>query len=496
MESLLDSLVSIDDYPFAVFCKLYLKVQDKSGAIVPLVLNRVQLDIAKRLEQAGSLRVLILKARQMGVSTVVQAWLYYQMLLGGAKTSTICHDDDLTSELRKMNHRFQEELPDNIRPLVKYDNAKETTYLDLNSQRRIATVGGHSSRLSAGKKKGRGGSNTHIHGTEIAFWPDAQGVVAAAMQAGNPEIVLESTPNGMVGWFYEQCMDALDNRGVWSLLFYEWWWDEEYAMTYADYREALPQAPITPDEFNSEEQALIEAHRLSPEQIYWRRFKRLELPHTFAQEYPEDPRCGFLASGSSYFGDLSECFTLTSVAIYDPSRRYVGGLDFAQTSDSTVLIILDAHNNQMVDMLRINNLSWQVMRTRIAAIAHKWDATIQGEANSMGKTNIELLQTGENDVNGNVLYESVKLIPFYTTASSKRPLIQGLYHALHEAGLLLIDDSVLRHELRAFISKQNYNGYWQYMASNGAHDDCVMALALAWYGGNNGQFEISVSRYA
>ena len=122
------------------------------------------------------------------------------------------------------------------------------------------------------------------------------------------------------------------------------------------------------------------------------------------------------------------------------------------------------------------------MRTRVAQCAHKWGAFVTGEANAMGKTNIELLQRGEYDKGGNKLYDGIQLTPFDTTPKSKPPLIQGLYHALHEAGLQLQDHGVIRHELRAFISKQTTTGHWQYEASGGAHDDCVIALALAWHG--------------
>lgn len=469
------------DLPFPKFCERYLRIQDKNGDIVPLLLNRAQLDIYAHLRKSYY-RILILKARQIGVSTVIQAWQFYQQLRGGARTNTICHEDDLTSELRKMNQRFHDELPDHLQPKTQFDNAKEATYPDLNSQRRIATVGGHGTRMSAGAKKGRGGSSTHIHGTEVAFWANLRSVMAAAMQAGKPSIANESTPNGMVGDFYKDCMSALDGKGVWTLLFYEWWWDDSYRMTYVEYREALPQAPETPAPFTDEEKALMEKHGLDSEQIYWRRFKQQELPQTFAQEYPEDIKQCFLASGTSYFRNIEHVFTAPLAAEKQRHIRYVGGLDFAQTDDYTVLIILDAQTYRMVDFLRINNLEWKEMRRQVAVMAHKWGAHITGESNSMGKTNIELLQKGEYDDNGNKLYDGIQLTPFDTTPSSKPPLIQGLYHALHEMGLQLQDYSDIRHELRAFISKQNINGHWQYMAGEGAHDDCVMALALAWHG--------------
>jgi len=44
---------------------------------------------------------------------------------------------------------------------------------------------------------------------------------------------------------------------------------------------------------------------------------------------------------------------------------------------------------------------------------------------------------------------------------------------------------VLKHELRSFISKQTANGHWQYQAQEGAHDDTVIARALAWHGAHN-----------
>lgn len=466
-----------ENLPFPEFCAKWLVVQNQEGELVPLILNRIQRDFAKKLEKYP--RILALKPRQVGISTVIQAWHYYNIVRGNTKASTLCHDSDLTDELRAVADRFHDNIPEQYRPVRKYANAKVTTYPDKNSQARIATVGGHGTENSSSKRKGRGGSNTDIHGTEVAFWPDALGVMSAAMQAGKPRIVLESTPNGMVGQFYEWCMQALDGKGVWILAFYEWWWNEAYQLSYAEYCERIPNAPETPAPFSSDEQALVEKHGLSAEQIYWRRWKQAELPHTFEQEYPEDPRSCFLASGKSYFRNVEHVFVAPFDVVRNSSRRYVGGLDFAQTGDFTVLVIIDTVTNQMVDYLRVNNKSWQEMRVEVAKLAHKWNAEILGEANSMGKTNIELLQSGEYAEDGTQLYKGIRLTPFDTTPTSKPPLIQGLYHALHELGLKLLDISELRHELRAFISKQSSSGHWQYMAGGGAHDDFVMALALS-----------------
>lgn len=451
------------DLPFEEFCERYLMVQDKAGEIVPLVLNRAQRELVRRL----SGRDIVLKARQLGMSTVIQAWLFYQQMRGRARTSTLCHEDELTSTLRRMTDLFYNSLLPTVQPERRYANAKLTTYEGLFSEGSIATVGGQ-----AGIRKGRGASVTHIHGSEVAFWPDADGVMSAAMQAGNPAIVLESTPNGMTGWFYERCMEALDRDSVWALHFFPWWWDDAYRVSLA------PGESLA---YTDDERALVEAHGLDAEQIKWRRIKQRELPHTFAQEYPEDPYSCFLASGTSYFGNVEHVYTAPEGAQPQYGHRYVAGLDFAQTGDYTVLTVIDATAGQMVDMLRINRLEWQEMRRRVSVTANYWGATVFGEANSMGTTNIELLQKGETLDDGTRI-EKVKLIPFDTTPSSKPPLIQGLYHALHEAGLQLLDRADLKHEIRAFISKQTPSGHWQYEAGGSAHDDCVIALALAWHG--------------
>jgi len=450
------------DLSFEDFCERYLVVQNKAGEIVPLALNRAQQQLVRQLTG----RDIVLKARQLGMSTVIQAWLFYQQMRGGARTSTLCHEDELTSTLRRMVDLYYNSLAPDVRPARRYANAKLTTYEGLYSEGSIATVGGQ-----AGLRKGRGASVTHIHGSEVAFWPDADNVMSAAMQAGNPAIVLESTPNGMTGWFYERCMEALDGDGAWALHFFPWWWDDEYR---------LPLGPGETLAYTDEERALVDAHGLDAEQIKWRRAKRRELPNSFAQEYPEDPYSCFLASGRSYFGDVEHVYTAPAGTEPQRGHLYYAGLDFAQTSDYTVLSVIDLTDMRQVDMLRINGLSWQEMRRRVSVMANYWSAQVVGEANSMGTTNIELLQSGEVMEDGTKI-APIRLVPFDTTPSSKPGLIQGLYHALHEAGLQLLNDPAQRHEIRSFISKQTATGHWQYEADGSGHDDTVIALALAWW---------------
>jgi len=156
--------------------------------------------------------------------------------------------------------------------------------------------------------------------------------MAGAMQGGNPDIILESTPNGAQGYFYGLCMEALDGDSIWKLHFYPWWWDDFYRISLSDGEQL---------EYSSDEAKLVEQHHLDPEQIKWRRQKQKELKGLFIQEYPEDPISCFITSGRSYFGDLTDVFTAPPNAVHDPTHRYGAGLDFAQTEDYLSMTVFD-----------------------------------------------------------------------------------------------------------------------------------------------------------
>ena len=429
----------------------HLKILDKRNRLVPFTLNKAQQHLIDNLTG----RDIIVKARQLGFSTVIRATHETKAMTQTARLATLAHDQNTTNLLRRMSRRFWENLPDSVRPNRSMDNAKTTIYSNTGSEVIIQTAGS-----SAG---GRGGTLSDVHGSEVAFWQNADDNMAGIMQAvpldGN--IVLESTPNGASGWFYEACMQALDNNSVWKLHFYEWWWNDEYNIPLLD-GESLT--------YTDEEQYLAERYNLTPEQIKWRRYKIKELPHKFKQEYPEDILSCFLTSGNSFFGDIEHVYIAQMDIKPQPNKRYIAGLDFGQDNDYTVMIVLDADTLQMVDMLRVNQLSWFDIRSHIKQRANYWNnCNILAEYNSIGSPNIEALQA-----------DGIHVTPFYTSAQNKPQLIQSLYTALHDNNLLLQDIPELKHELRNFISKQTPSGHWQYEGANGVHDDCVIALALAY----------------
>lgn len=147
------------------------------------------------------------------------------------------------------------------------------------------------------------------------------------------------------------------------------------------------------------------------------------------------------------------------------------GVDFARNQDFTVIVALDETTKQVIAIDRFNEVNWTIQRGRIEAMAKRYNARlILAESNAIGEPNIEELQKTGLNVRG-----------FQTTATSKPPLIDALALAIEQQNIGLVDDPVLINELQGYEMQRTSSGNWKYGAPNGGHDDCVIALALAYH---------------
>ena len=427
-----------------LFASSFLKILNKQKELRPLLWNRAQADF--QAHRTG--RDLILKARQLGFSTLIQGEMFRRTVTSTRSTITLAHDDTTTGLLRRMADRYYENCKFNdIQPARKYANAGLTTYPELNSEAIIAKAGS--------QDVGRGATLTDFHGSEVAYWPDAESILSGALQSGNPDTVLESTPNGAQGTFYELCMDG---RGIWTMHFYPWWWDASYTIE-----------SDTPIQYTDEEAALVAKHNLDAGQIRWRREKQRELGRLFVQEYPEDPVSCFLTSGNSYFGDMTGVFTAPNNAAWQEGHRYSAGLDFGQANDYTAISVKDITANCEVELSRWNHLPWADIRKRTKETYNRWHLNnLLAERNSIGEVNIEQMQN-----------DGMTIQPFETTNQSKAEIMSDFNEAIHAGGYKLLDDPAGRHEMNTFVATQTSNGLWRLAAEGEGHDDTVIARALA-----------------
>ncbi len=126
-----------EDLPF--FSESALKIRTKKiGGTSPLAFNRAQIILHEKLEaqlaKTGRVRAIILKGRQMGISTYIGARFFKKTVHNnGVRTFIVAHSDDGSRNLYGIVKRFQEELPDDMRPSVGTSNAQELIFDKIDS---------------------------------------------------------------------------------------------------------------------------------------------------------------------------------------------------------------------------------------------------------------------------------------------------------------------------------------------------------------------------
>ena len=153
----------------------------------------------------------------------------------------------------------------------------------------------------------------------------------------------------------------------------------------------------------------------------------------------------------------------------------VAGIDWALTNDYTVCAVIDASTGLCVAVDRFNGVDYALQRERIAALCRHWRvASVVGEQNSMGKpNNDELRRMG------------LRVRDFTTTNTTKADIIEDLAAAFEHRRICIPRHAALIDELKALRSERLPGGGVRYSAPEGLHDDCAIALALAWHGASN-----------
>jgi len=191
-----------------------------------------------------------------------------------------------------------------------------------------------------------------------------------------------------------------------------------------------------------------------------------DLPaESFRQEYLAE----FLPDSSGVFRNLHACVAgeLDTPHVIPVAGPYVGGLDLAKHDDFTVLDIIDA-SGRLVWHDRFHRMDWPVMKSRIIEAAARYRAHLLVESNSIGDVVIDDLRAACVNATG-----------FATTGRSKQGLIQGLMVALEQGLISFPPVPELLTELQIFEYQRMPGGAVRYSAPEGAHDDEVIALALA-----------------
>ncbi len=467
-----------------------LKIRDKHGNVVPLVANHAQAEFARK----ATGRDIVLKARQLGITTWIAARFFISTVTHpGTLTVLVAHDQRAAEEIFRIVHRFVEYLPDRLRQGVlatSRANVGQLIFPRLDSEYRVETA--------ADPNAGRGLTIHNLHCSEVARWPRDAAATLASLRAAVPpggSIVLESTPNGAGGCFYDEWQRSAQTG--YCRHFFPWWCEKEYAIEVAGNR------PSTTDDLTVEELGLVAKHHLSAEQIAYRREVRANFRGLARQEFAEDSVSCFIASGECVFdldivqrrlaecssdearspssatGGAIECRNNGRLLIFWPPRpgaSYIIGVDPAGggcDGDYACAQVIDRLTGLQCAELH-GHVPPRELAAHVAALGREYNnALIAVERNNHGHAVLAHLDASEH-YDGAKIYEQRHQLGWLTSAFSRPHMIEQ-FGALVSRHPDLLSSARLLTECRTFVRHQDGAA----AAANGTHDDCVMAMAIA-----------------
>jgi hypothetical protein len=301
-----------------------LSIIDKAARSIPLRPNwaqRIYLDtVQSRLDAQEPIRIINLKARQLGISTITEAIIYcLAFVQPNTSGMVIANEADNSHHLLGMTNHYWETDPFRTLYRTRYQAKNTLAWHDVASSIRTTTAGN--------KEAGRSRTIQRLHASEVAFWLEAYTVMTGLLQAvprlPMTFVALESTANGRGNYFHSSWNDAMAGQSEYTPLFFPWWMHYEYRASYAK----IPPYDLGP--LDSEEQALValwkgglhvgEQHYYLQETdwndaLAWRRWAIWNLLKgdivKFHQEYPATPEEAFIATGTNVFPlmHLTKCF--------------------------------------------------------------------------------------------------------------------------------------------------------------------------------------------
>lgn len=281
------------------FMENCLYIIDKNKQLKLFKLNREQ-DIMLRhiefcLENNEPIRIILLKARQIGATTFFSALGFWVTTMNKNMTyGIVAHRLDSSESIFAKCKVYYNNLESALRPSTTQFSSEGITFDKKNGK----GIGSRIQFATVNEGVFRGQTLSYLHLSECAFW---EGDVRAVENSLAPTIserpftflVRESTAKGYNSFkdFYDR---AVRGENGYTHFFFGWQDHEEYVR-------AVPQGFT----LTEEEKRIKERFKLSDEQMAWRRH---EINNSydgnetwFRQEYPMTPEEAFVASGGSVF---------------------------------------------------------------------------------------------------------------------------------------------------------------------------------------------------
>ncbi len=447
-----------------------LRIRDREGVERRLKANRAQ----REFEATRGKSNIVLKARQMGVTSWVAGRFFLKTATApGVLTVQVAQTREAAEGIFRMVQRFWECLPEEWRngPLrVSRMNAGQMVFPELDSEFRVVSA--------SDENAGRGLTIQNLHCSEVSRWPgDAAATLAGLRAALAPggEMVLESTPNGAYGCFYDEWLRAGETGVVRHFL--PWWWEAAYV-----------GAPVS--DVREDERGLMERFGLTAGQIGFRRGLETSFRGLRSQEFAEDAESCFRATGECCFeveaieermavvGAAREARRGGALEVWLPpvaGKEYLVAVDTAgggPAGDFAAVQVVDVATGLQCAELRERLGALELARVAAGLAREYGGAWVVVERNNHGAGVLAYLDSAERYAK--VWAGRDGVAGWLTTAGSKPGMVSRMGALLVEAPWLFFSKRLLG-ECRTYVAFEG----GRTGAVAGAHDDCLMAMAVA-----------------
>lgn len=323
LEQARDRLLSDDRY----YSEKCLRIVDQNENLVPIRLKPAQVRLleAKRWQEENGkpVRILVLKARKEGISTITQGLMIKRVTQRpNHKAMVVAHDSDTAGEIFAMGETMYGQLPQKpvaglqLKPeIVSRRTGKEFKLGEPSASRRAEGHTGLNSSYYVDTantyESGRGFTLHSLHLSEFALYQNPEKKTKALFNAvpdlPTTMIIIESTADGY-NLFRKLWVAAVSHLSAYYPLFIAWFEDPQYQMPFAnpEERDAFIQK-IGQGEYGEDEPELVSLG-VSPEQLHWRRWAIQNKANgdirAFWQEYPAKWEEAFLATGRQVFAPI------------------------------------------------------------------------------------------------------------------------------------------------------------------------------------------------
>jgi hypothetical protein len=338
-----------DPVKFERFCSK-LRIDSKELGRIPLTFLGSQRYAVEEIAKGLALGIhtfVILKGRQMGISTVLLALdLYWMFKNEGLKGAVVTDTDDNRELFRSYIAEYIDSLPPVAQAPIERHNRVQL--LLENKSRLVYMVAGLKKKGDLGRAK----DVNYMHATECSSWGDEEGFgsLMNTLAQKNPRrlYIFESTARGY-NVFYVTWEVAKASKTQMAI-FIGWWRNEFYRWE----KDSIEYQTYWDGELTSDERVWVaEVFRLYqieivPEQIAWWRWYVAEAmkgdEQAALQEMPPTEDYAFQLSGSKFFS-AERTNSHYQRALKQECRyyRYTFGMDF----EDTEFIETDAENAEV-----------------------------------------------------------------------------------------------------------------------------------------------------